>query len=196
MNKTSIAALTAVGLLLGGAGGDGCTTDQPSSAVSQEHIAQDMQMQQFLRNQPVPSFNWSLERHMLIQLYAARQQATNTFSVVQSEYTGKVLWSCPSIGFPLPYATQLTNPLQAQWSYHGGEGVASAVVSQQEPNGLFTPSQSDATWVPCVDDKGRITPVYEEKHVTVFLRPVEERDGQLVPVVGKAASLSIETKAN
>ena len=139
----------------------GC--DSKPTAAGIEQAQQDLQMQQFLRNQPVPSFDWSLERHMLIQLYAARQKATNTYSFVQSEYTGKVLWQCPSIGFPLPYATQLTNPQQLTWRRFDtgpSRDTALGVVAQQEPNGLFTPSTADATWVPCVDDKGKITPVY------------------------------------
>ena len=188
--KVAIGICTVIALC----GADGsCTDDAPPSAAVREQQSQNLQMDQFLRNQPVPSFDWSLERHMLIELYSARQRATSTFSVVQSEYTGKVLWSCPSIGFPLPYATQLTNPLQvAGHTYTGGQGSVSAVaIAQQEPNGLFTPAQSDATWVPCVDEKGRITPVYEEKHVTVFLRPMQEQNGQLVPVSSAAASLTI-----
>ena len=187
--------LAVVLLACGAQGGCDDQAAQPSAAQAEQQ-AQDRQMGQFLRNQPVPSIEWSLERHMLIQLYAARQRATTTFSVVQSAYTGKVLWSCPSIGFPLPYATQLTNPLQALWKSGGGSAWSwtSAVVAQQQPNGLFTPSQSDATWVPCVDEKGRITPVYEEKKVTVFTRPVQERDGQLIALPGGAPSLSIDTQ--
>ena len=134
--------------------------------------SQNLQMEQFLRNQPVPSFDFSLERHILIQLYAARQKAMTTYTVVQSPYTGKVLWSCASIGFPIPYATQLTNPNQVQWK-SGSQWGASAVLAQQEPNGLFSPASSEATWVPCVDERGKITPVYEEKKVTVFLRSEE-----------------------
>jgi len=158
-----------------------------------EQHSQNLQMEQFLRNQPVPSIDFSLERHILIQLYTARQRATNTFSVVQSAYTGKVLWSCPSIGFPIPYATQLTNPNQVQWK-SGAHEYASAVLAQQEPNGLFSPASADGTWVPCVDERGKITPVYEEKKVTVFLRPMEEKDGKLVPVPNTAPSLSINIK--
>ena len=188
--------LVPMAVMLGGADGDGCTTRTPTGAAAQENAQQDLQMQQFLRNPPVPSFDWSLERHMLIQLYAARQKATNTFSVVQSEFTGKILWSCPSMGFPLPYATQLTNPFQAQWAYHGGEGVAGIPIGQQEPNGLFTPPSADGTWVPCVDEKGRITPVYEERKVTTFLRPVTEQNGTLVPVPGSTASLTIDPKSH
>lgn len=182
-------------LLLANEGG---CEQQPvkASAVEQERQSQNLQMEQFLRNQPVPSFDWSLERHMLIQLYTARQKATNTWSVVQSEYTGKILWQCPSIGFPLPYATQLTNPQQTVGhDYCGGNcSVSMTSVAQQEPNGLFSPASADGTWVPCVDDKGRITPVYEERKVTVFLRQMQEQDGKLVPVSGSAPSLSIDTR--
>jgi hypothetical protein len=180
-----------VGLVCAGAGGDGCTRT-PVSAAQIEQATQNRQMDQFLRNQPVPSFDWSLERHMMLALYTARQHATNTFSVVQSEFTGKVLWSCPSIGFPLPYATQLTNPEQVVFAHHPTEHDASGVVSQQEPNGLFTPSTADGTWVPCVDEKGKIVPVYEERKVTTFLRPMVEKDGILVPKEGSVASLTIE----
>lgn len=173
-------------LVLAGAEG-GCQQKASSTIIEQRQ--QNLQMEQFLRNQPVPTITWSLERHMLIKIYEARQKATTTFSVVQSEFTGKVLWSCPSIGFPLPYATQLTNPLQA---VNYGSSIGVAVVSQQEPNGTFSPPQADASWVPCVDEKGRITPVYEERKVTVFVRPVEEKDGRLVP--SGTATLSIEVK--
>ena len=184
--------LLAAPLLLANQGGcDG--SPQKVSAQAMEQHSQNLQMEQFLRNQPVPSIDFSLERHILIQLYVARQKATNTFSVVQSAYTGKVLWSCPSIGFPIPYATQLTNPNQVQWK-GGMHEYASAVLAQQEPNGLFSPASADGTWVPCVDERGKITPVYEEKKVTVFLRPMEEKDGKLVPVPNTAPSLSINIK--
>lgn len=128
--------LAPLAVLLGGADGDGCSAKTTGQAATAEQAEQDLRMQQFTRNQPVPTFEWSLERHMLIQLYSARQRATNTFSYVQSDYTGKVLWSCPSMGFPLPYATQLTNPMQVlrNRDFTGG---AAGVVSQQEPNGLF-----------------------------------------------------------
>ena len=188
------ALLVPMAVLLGGADGDGCTAP-PRSAASIEQSSQDLQMQQFLRNQPVPSYDWSLERHMLIQLYAARQKATNTFSVVQSEFTGKILWSCPSMGFPLPYATQLTNSLQLIQKNDSGHWY-DGVVGQQEPNGLFSPPAADGTWVPCVDEKGRITPVYEERKVTTFLRPVTEVNGTLVPVPGSTSSLTIDPKGH
>lgn len=186
--------LASIAVVFGGSSNDdvGCS-NKPDAAMI-EASSQDVQMQQFLRNQPVPSFDWSLERHMLISLYIARQRATNTYSYVQSEFTGKVLWSCPSIGFPIPYATQLTNPqkVTSQYGLDGNSHYADGVVSQQEPNGLFSPPAADGTWVPCVDEKGKIVPVYEERKVTTFLRPMTEVNGTLTPVPGGTASLQIE----
>ena len=129
---------------------------QESTAAQLEQESQNLQMQQFLKNQPIPSFDWSLERHVAIQLYIARQKATNTWSVVQSPLTGKVLWQCASIGYPIPYATQLTNPLQAvgKDSCGGQCAVAMTSIAQQEPNGLFSPSSAEGTWVMCVDENG------------------------------------------
>jgi hypothetical protein len=172
------------------AGGDGCTA--PTTQTQREAEATDQAMTQIGRNQPVPTFDWSLERRMMTEIYQARQRATSTFSVVQSEFTGKILWSCPSIGFPIPYATQLTNPLQGQEIHVAGQNNAAVVIAQAEPNGLYSPAQSDATWVPCVASNGKVTPVYEEKHVTVFLQRMEERGGQLVPVEGATPSFTID----
>jgi hypothetical protein len=108
---------------------------------------------------------------------------------VQSGFTGKVMWQCDSIGFPLPYAAQLTNPQQA---LNFGSNIGVISVGQAEPNGLYSPASAEGTWVPCVDDKGNIAPVYEERKVSVFPRKVVERDGRLVQE--GPATLKIEAK--
>jgi hypothetical protein len=166
--------------------GNSAQNNANNTETQQQGAAYD----QLVRNQPAPTFDWSQEREIAIQLYKARQGAIATFSVVQSPFTGKVLWSCPSIGFPLPYSTQITNPnYVADESDHGSY----AILPQQEPNGLYPPPSSAATWVPCVNAKGEITPVYEEKDVTVFMQPMQEGpDGGLVPVPGSIPSVSIK----
>jgi hypothetical protein len=191
---TSIHARALLGLavvVLCSAGQGGCDDRASASAADTEKSLTDRAMVQMLRNQPVPVFDYSMERRMFIEIYKARQRAVATFSVVQSAYTGKVLWSCPSIGFPLPYAVQLTNPHQSEWRGYG-DHYSSAVIEQAEPNGLYSPSQSDATWVPCVNANGNITPVYEEKHVTVFFQPMVERNGTLVPAEDAKPSFEVK----
>ncbi len=174
-----------------GSGGSCTQASQTPEAVRVEQRDVNRSQLQLLRNQPAPQFDWSLERHMLIAIYRARQQATLTYSYVQSPYTGKVLWECKSIGFPLPYATQITNPSQGiiirdQYDHDG-----SGIIPLPEPNGLYPPAQAEGTWVPCVNENGKITPVYEERRVTVFLRPMIENNGTLSPDPSGKASLTI-----
>lgn len=164
--------------------GDSCD-NAGGEAARKESNQQGAAYRNILRNQPPPSYDFSMERKIMIALYNARQHSIATYSFAQSEFTGKVLWSCPSLGYPIPYSTQLTNPNQIVWL-----NSHVTTLPQNEPNGLFPPPSSEATWVPCVDETGNITPVYEEKRVTVFLRPMREQDGQLVPSEGKP-SLSI-----
>ena len=187
MNK----GLYATGLLLVALAtmGDSCNPTPGQQAARDEAAQQGAAYRNILRNQPPPTFDFSMERKIMIALYEARQHSIATYSYVQSEFTGKVLWSCPSLGYPIPYSTQLTNPSQV--AYSDGKGSITTL-PQNEPNGLFPPPSSDATWVPCVDENGNITPVYEEKHVTVFLRQMQETNGILTPVPSSTPSLSIK----
>jgi len=122
------------------------------------------QQKQLLIAQPVPKYDWSLERHLVIQLYNIRNKKVATHSVWRSDY-GIIEGDCPSMGFGIPYDTSLTNPLQ--YVVNGG------VVEQPEPNGLFSSKNTTATWVMCVDESGQINPVYVESKVTVYPYPVK-----------------------
>ena len=188
MKKThALSLLLLAPLVLANEGG--CQQTDRNSAARREQTQQNAQQDHMLRTQPVPAFQWSLERHLAIEIYKARQRQVPTTSLVQSDFTGKVMWQCDSIGFPLPYATQLTNPQQA---LNFGTNVGVTSVGQAEPNGLYSPASADGTWVPCVDEKGNIAPVYEERKVSVFPRKVVERDGRLVQE--GPATLMIEPK--
>jgi hypothetical protein len=39
-------------------------------------------------------FDWSLERHLLTELYKVRNNAVATYSYVRNQYTGKILSCC------------------------------------------------------------------------------------------------------
>lgn len=137
-------------------------------------------------NQPIPYFDWSLERQLVTQLYEIRNRAVNTWAVVVSNGTGMALWSCPSFGYPIPYDTSLTNPLQPVYSN-------GAVVEMAEPNGLFPSKNSDATWVMCIGNDGKANPVYAEAKVIVFPFPVRVTEtGQIVRIEGQQASVEVD----
>jgi len=156
----------------------------------QERSSVERQQDLYLKSQPTPFFDWSFERHLMIKLYEARNNAVTTYSYLQSPYTGKIMSSCPSLGYPIPATTQLTNPEKASRS-GGGEVI---VLPQAEPSGLYSPPSTSATWVMCVGPDGNVEPVYWESNVQTYPRPMKEVDGQLVPVEGQAASISINPK--
>lgn len=158
-----------------------------STASVEESERTESQQARFARAQPTPTFDWSLERHLLIQLYQVRNRAVATYSYVVSPMTGRVTWRCNSLGFPFSATTQLTNPQQVLYRTGGP-----SVVAQAEPNGVFAPSTTEGTWVICTGPSGA-EPVYIEENVRTFTRPMVERDGELVPLDERAGSVRMST---
>lgn len=147
------------------------------------------QQSQYAKVQPVPYFDFSMDRDTLIQIYKAKNEARQTHSVVMS-MTGSIIWDCPSIGFPIPADAQLTNPLQMirdPWV------SGSQVVEQAEPNGLFSSKNTDATFVQCVGADGTVSPIYTEQKVTTFPFPVRIVDGAIVR--DGEATITLDIKA-
>ena len=122
------------------------------------------QQSQYSASQPVPTFNWSLERHLMIELYNLRNIRAVTHSVWRSDL-GTIEGDCASVGFGIPYDTSLTNPLQHYSGRSAGEGSA---VEQAEPNGIFASKNTAATWVMCAGENGQIAPIYVETKVTTY----------------------------
>lgn len=136
--------------------------DETETGKDQKRV--EAQQQQYSASQPVPFYDWSLERDMVRQLYNIRNLEATTHSVWRSDL-GTIEGDCASIGFGIPYDTSLTNPLQISWrSSRGGAGV----VEQAEPNGIFASKNTAATWVMCAGDTGSIEPVYVETRVTTY----------------------------
>ena len=129
----------------------------------------DEQQSQYQISQPTHKYDWSLERQLAIELYDARNERVATHTVWRSDY-GMIEGDCPSIGYPLPYDVQLTNPLRVA---NTGGG---AVIEQAEPNGLFSSKSTSATWVRCVvkvNGKAMESPVYIEGKVTAYAYPLD-----------------------
>ena len=142
---------------------------------SQETIttkAVQKQQSQYAKGQPVPAFDWSLERHLVIELYRIRNQKAATHSVWRSD-RGLIEGDCPSYGYGIPYDTSLTNPLMAtDEDQTGHRNPALTSIEQAEPNGIFASKNTAATWVMCLGEAGNIEPIYVETKVTVYPGPV------------------------
>jgi hypothetical protein len=129
----------------------------------------ERQQAQYSIVQPVPAYDWSLERDLVVQLYNIRNLKALTHSVWRSD-RGMIEGDCASIGFGIPYDTSLTNPLATTDEDQNGYATSSAlaVIEQPEPNGIFSSKNTSATWVMCAGDSGTIEPIYVETKVTVY----------------------------
>lgn len=157
MKKFLIVALMFLGII-------GCDNQSPEYKDS---VAVSRQQSQYAKAQPIPVFNWSLERDLAIKLYQVRNMKATTHSVWRSDH-GMIEGDCPSLGYGIPYDTSLTNPLQAtDIGTNGFRHDSFAIIEQAEPNGIFASKNTAATWVMCVGDTG-LEPVYVETKVTVY----------------------------
>ena len=155
----------------------GCGAQGRQSSAAKDTATVELQQSQYAKGQPIPMYDWSLERHFVIQLYNVRNQKAATHSVWRSD-RGMIEGDCPSYGYGIPYDTSLTNPLVAtnintRGQAHTYQGGALASVEQAEPNGIFASKNTAATWVMCLGEAGNVEPVYVETKVTVYPGPVK-----------------------
>ena len=150
----------------------GCEVD--NSVATQEAKKVARQQDQYAKGQPVPAFDWSFERDLVIQLYKLRNKKVATHTVWRSDY-GQIEGDCSSIGYGIPYDTSLTNPLMStDEDQDGFDQSALTTIEQPEPNGIFASKNTTATWVMSVDKStGQILPLYIETKVTVYPYPVK-----------------------
>lgn len=150
----------------------GCNFDQNTATIEAQKVS--TQQSQYAKGQPIPAFDWSFERDLVIQLYKLRNEKITTHTVWRSDY-GMIEGDCPSIGYGIPYDTSLTNPLMVTDEDDDGYDHTTIVtIEQPEPNGIFASKNTTATWVMSVDKKtGQILPLYIETRVTVYPYPVK-----------------------
>jgi len=140
---------------------------------------------------PVPYFDYSIPRDVLIQIYeVVTTKAYATYTVIES-VTGKTFYHGPSIGYGIPVDTSLTNPLQGYYTYNG----SGSSIEQSEPNGLFSSKNTDGTWVLFLQNDNTITPIYTEHKVTTFPFIVERlEDGSWVRSDNTPSQFTVEIK--
>ncbi len=143
---------------------EGSCDSQPSSDQVQR-AQQERLLQEGTSQVGMPAITNFREKKMMKQILELRDQASfTTYTYLFSEVSGKLTPFCRSIGYPLPYATQFTNPQKPVERSCPGSGCAMTSIAQADPNGLFSPSAADGTWVMCQDPKypDKTQPVYSE----------------------------------
>ena len=176
-----------------------CVPEEKPISNTLDNAAVEAQQRQYNASQPIPTFDWSLERDVVAQLYYARNEEVVTYSVWRSD-TGIIEGDCPSIGYPIPYDTSFTNPwvatdIDSEGEEHTYQGGALVAISQPEPNGLFASQNSIATWVRCVTPDGKQAPIYVESKVTAYPFPVDvDYDRNRVTMGDASPSVTIQER--
>jgi hypothetical protein len=180
--STVVGTVTSVIIVLALAPLTACDERHPTSDDTQRW-QQEKLLAEGTAQTGMPAIKNFRERKLMKQIMEMRDEAgLVTYTYVQSEMTGKLIFLCDSIGFGLPYATQYTSPQKYEWK---GQGAIVAL-PQADPNGLFSPASAEGTWVMCKDPNGSdVKPVFIEPRIVVSpfrLRNAEayaEDDGAL-----------------
>lgn len=130
-----------------------CTSHGPS-AQQIEQQQQSADTQSLVNDQPIPHFNYSQERQVLIiaETIAANATPTTTFFFnygVQDPY-----FVCPSLGLGVPDSASLSNPQQIV-GVSGRLGGGHDILAQMEPFGVYAPTSSSGDYVICVNPQGQ-----------------------------------------
>jgi len=94
-----------------------------------------------------------------------------TYAYIKSDYQGKLFFIGKCIGFGIPFSAQYTNPMV----YKKVRAGTWSEMPQPDPNGLFMPTSSSATWLMMIDPKTDLPrPVYIEPEIVVSPFPLHD----------------------
>jgi hypothetical protein len=106
---------------------------------------------------PIPNFPFSQIRQDLVEVEAIQALGiqSTTFGFMPGNFTHPV-WSCPSLGLPIPVTDQLSNPSQIlpdPNNTYSTNNPGSVIIPQEDPNGIYQ-GDSTGTNVLCLDSAG------------------------------------------
>lgn len=123
------------------------------SVQQQEQSAQTADTQSLEQSQPIPHFSYSQIRATAIDAETISADGTQTTSFFFQLGMQDPIFTCPSLGEPVPNTAQLSNPEQIA-PISGKYGGGATNLPQMDPNGIYAPSSSSGTYVICVNGSG------------------------------------------
>lgn len=145
-----------------------CGEIQPSAEQKQKR-ATDKLMADAEQRVGMPRITNFTEKRIANLIAELRDQPNLSTYTYTIDMQGKAHCLGRSIGFGLPYTTQITNP---QKIADANVNYGYAILPQAEPNGLYSSDSTSATWVLLVGPTGKPEPTYVETEITVSLSPL------------------------
>jgi len=114
-----------------------------------------------------------------------------TYTYIKNEMTGQFIFVGKSMGYGVPFSAQFTNPeriydveREGGAKEKVGDNGEIQVVPQADPNGLFMPTSSSATWIIMINPvTGEPTPQYWEPQIVVTPKPLSKQLGSYLVVL-------------
>ena len=106
------------------------------------------------------------------------------YAYIKSDYQGKLFFVGKCIGYGIPFSAQYSNP-QVYKRVRASERHtwSCEIMPQAEPNGLFMPTSSSATWLMMIDPKTKKPrPAYFEPEMVGSPFPLHEVKKYIIPV--------------
>lgn len=131
------------------------------SSVEEESNNQETQQQEAIKAVPPPAIsNFNQRKTMKMIQEDLDKEKLTTYTYIAS-MQGNLVFVGESIGYPISAGFQFNNPEQIV-HYNGG----AVSVPQAEPNGLYSPSSDEGTYVMMIDKStGKARPVYFETRI-------------------------------
>lgn len=164
----------------------GCTGQSSTNGNAAESNQQQTDTATLEGKQPIPGYTYSQIRQNLIEIENAEAQGAQSTSFFFTANGTIPIFSCPSIGMPIPNTASLSNPHQIVW---GQNNAGPGVVDQMDPNGIYAPTSSDGTFVICIDNQGKGYLHYWEGPVeAVFAPAVWDEATHSIKVIGASTT--------
>lgn len=152
-----------------------CGFPQEGAGAKRETAATEQLLDAASTAVGVPAIQNFTEKRQLKMLYELRDQANLVTYSYYVDLSGKRHKICPttSVGFGMPFSAQFTAP-QRPSGHWSGNHYYNGQTFQPEPNGLYMPDNTTATWVICLGSDGKtLKPVYVEPQIIVSLESMD-----------------------
>lgn len=154
MNKNLRNALAGLAVTAAAVLSTAACTHGGANAQQQEQAQQNADTQSLENSQPLPHYQYSQIRQTLIDAQTMEADGTQTTSLFFLNGIAKPIFTCPSLGEPVANTDQLSNPEQIA-PISGKYGGGATNLPQMDPNGIYTGSSSQGTYVLCVNGGGK-----------------------------------------
>ena len=130
----------------------GCSEDISPNNTKEERQYTEQLMQQATDEIGMPNITEFYEKKMAKEIFEKRDDSSLICYVYNQNLDGQYIFIGKSMGYGLPYSTQYTNPQTYLDDPHGSYDSGSVVVSQADPNGLYSADGLSATWLMMIDE--------------------------------------------